>query len=610
MECLVALSVGFAPQLAARPCVRGLSCAPPALRAPVPSAGLAASAVKQLTVLRGGTSSQFGALASTPASAFNMVFAALCAVALLSRIGSLVRLLTADGAAEAPSAESLAARALRYRFLPVFWLLRMADWLQGPYFYEVYASKIFNGAQASLSLVSKLFLTGFGATAAFGPAVGRLCDAKGRKAGTLAFALFYTIGALSTRSPLLWVLLLGRLAGGIGTSLLFSAPEAWLVGEAQRTNTSGALGDTFSAAYAGDAIVAIVAGQLAAFAAGKRGPSGPFELSVGFLAAGALLAAFSWQENRAEVAGGGDGDGDGEGVTIREAARVAMSDARILLVGGVQALFEGAMYIFVLQWPPAIAASVGRAFGGGATPYGTIFSCFMVSCLLGSGVFGAIAKAGLRTELSTFAMLAFAALAMGAAAVGTSAGVAALWPLVAAFLAFETCVGMYFPSIGTLRSRYVPDSHRSVIMNLFGIPLNLLVISVFLSIKRFAPRVPSPRPAPRAMTAKGPPYDPHQMPRTRCPAQPRIQPTPPADAQHSAASFSPPPSPAHGAAALAAELPAALIPTLARDRPLRLRRLGISGALSVATAALALATACSGLLVLRTREPTDAVDAS
>ena len=61
---------------------------------------------------------------------------------------------------------------------------------------------------------------------------------------------------------------------------------------------------------------------------------------------------------------------------------------------------------------------------------------------------------------------------------------AALAPLAAAFFCFEACVGMYFPSIGTLRSRYVPDSHRSVIMNLFGIPLNLLVISVFLSIKR------------------------------------------------------------------------------------------------------------------------------
>ena len=151
-------------------------------------------------------------------------------------------------------------------------------------------------------------------------------------------------------------------------------------------------------------------------------------------------------------------------MTIRDAAKVAVSDPKILLVGSVQALFEGAMYIFVLQWPPSIAAAVGKAFAGGATPYGTVFSCFMVCCLLGSATFGAVAKAGVRTEVSTLGMLGFATLAMGAAAAGTGgAVVAALAPLAAAFFCFEACVGMYFPSIGTLRSRYVPDSHRSTI---------------------------------------------------------------------------------------------------------------------------------------------------
>lgn len=58
----------------------------------------------------------------------------------------------------------------------MFWLLRCADWLQGPYFYEVYASKIFGGVPASLSLISQLFLVGFASTAVFGPFVGRLSD--------------------------------------------------------------------------------------------------------------------------------------------------------------------------------------------------------------------------------------------------------------------------------------------------------------------------------------------------------------------------------------------------------------------------------------------------
>ena len=37
---------------------------------------------------------------------------------------------------------------------------------------------------------------------------------------------------------------------------------------------------------------------------------------------------------------------------------------------------------------------------------------------------------------------------------------------------------------GTLRSKYLPDAYRGVIMNLFAIPLNLIVVGVFLSISK------------------------------------------------------------------------------------------------------------------------------
>jgi hypothetical protein len=162
-------------------------------------------------------------------------------------------------------------------------------------------------------------------------------------------------------------------------------------------------------------------------------------------------------------------------------------DPNIMLVGAVQSLFEAAMYIFVLQWPPAITGIIADAFGGMSTPYGTVFSCFMASCLLGSTIFGQLVKRNVSTESSTAAMLSVATVAMSFAAWISKADSVIAMPLaslVAAFFAFEGCVGMYFPSIGTLRSKYVPDSHRSVIMNLFGIPLNVLVVTVFLSIKK------------------------------------------------------------------------------------------------------------------------------
>jgi MFS family permease len=197
---------------------------------------------------------------------------------------------------------------------------------------------------------------------------------------------------MSTKSNVLGVLLAGRVMGGIGTSLLFSAPEAWLVGDAARTGVESSLGETFGLAYAGDSIVAILAGQMAGMAAGSRGPSGPFELSVGFLILGGLLASFMWKENVAGGANGGDeekgGDDSGSSSsskpTIRDAVKVVKEDPKIMLVGSIQSLFEAAMYVFVLNWPPAVSKAVSAYFSKFAadssaaisTPYGTVFSCF------------------------------------------------------------------------------------------------------------------------------------------------------------------------------------------------------------------------------------------
>lgn len=467
------------------------------------SSSLHVSAPTSALALRGGAAATSVLQTKTPLQFFNsalvgLFFATVC-VKFLARcpVSSSDDEVGDNGNSDDGSASDdnkIIVRTLQRKFLSVFWLLRCADWLQGPYFYEVYASKMFNGVQASASLVSKLFLTGFVSTAAFGPLVGRLADAKGRKRGTLAFTVLYALGALSTKSPLLVVLLLGRVASGMGTSLLFSAPESWLVGESQRLGVESSLGDTFGLAYAGDSIVAILAGQMAGLAAGVSGPTGPFQLSVGFLALGAILAAVTWKENVASGTSQEDSDGSNNEnkSSIREAMKVVASDEKILLVGAVQALFEAAMYIFVLQWPPAITAAIKTAFSGDSvsTPFGTVFSCFMASCLLGSSVFSHLTgKMNVSAEKGATGMLALATVSMGLASVVTSgcsfgSSLPPFAALVTAFFAFESCVGMYFPSIGTLRSKYVPDSYRGVIMNLFGIPLNILVVTVFLSIQK------------------------------------------------------------------------------------------------------------------------------
>jgi len=436
----------------------------------------------------------------SPDSFFNGAFIGLAGLNIAWKLLGATQSLTSQKRPDSGDEEKPAGvKSLQMRFLFVFWMMRMADWLQGPYFYEVYSSKIINSIALPLSMVSKLFLMGFATTGLFGPFLGRIIDTNGRKLGTLAFAALYTWGALSTRSNILPLLFLGRIAGGLGTSLLFSAPEAWLVGEHSREGFDGKwLGQTFGWAYAGDSLVAITAGQLASFSAEKSGPTGPFTLSVVFLLIGSLAAALTWKENVASQSFvTGSTEQSNKRATIGDAFAVMMADKRILLTGATQALFEGAMYIFVMQWAPALKGTIQTATNWGVSssiPFGKVFSCFMACCLLGSTAFGyfqkrlvpsASTESSLKKEKKfgveevTALMLFVATVAMASA---TVLGPQSLAALVTSFFVFEGCVGMYFPSIGSLRSKYVPDSHRSVIMNLFGIPLNLIVVSVFLSI--------------------------------------------------------------------------------------------------------------------------------
>lgn len=433
---------------------------------------------------------------ASPDSLFNSLFIGVSGSSVVWKVTQYLNSLRQG---KETDKKPLEVKSLQWKFLIVFWLLRMADWLQGPYFYEVYSSKIINGLPVTLDIVSKLFLVGFAITGIFGPFIGKIVDQRGRKLGTFAYSLLYCLAALSTTSNNLWILMLGRIAGGLGTSLLFSAPEAWLVGEHQKQKHEGKwLGQTFGWAYSGDAIVAIAAGQIASFSADKSGPVGPFLTSIIFLISGALLALGLWNENIAPKSENKPEKEIVKGGMIGEALSEMMKDKRILLVGGIQALFEAAMYIFVLQWPPLVKDLILKASwatGNVAIPYGKIFSCFMGCCLFGASVFNYLQSKFVAIETSTAVMLFFATLSMGLAttlsAGATSvlgfnlgvSGMGALGLLIGGLFLFEACVGIYFPSIGLLRSKYLPDSYRGVMMNLFGLPLNLLVVSVFLSIK-------------------------------------------------------------------------------------------------------------------------------
>ena len=93
-------------------------------------------------------------------------------------------------------------------------------------------------------------------------------DAHGRKRACVLFCLLEIVINTLEHIPSMPVLLLGRLLGGVSTSLLFSAFESWMVAEHRRRGFPEAwLSHTFGLAAAGNGFVAVFAGLLAQAAA-------------------------------------------------------------------------------------------------------------------------------------------------------------------------------------------------------------------------------------------------------------------------------------------------------------------------------------------------------
>lgn len=132
------------------------------------------------------------------------------------------------------------------------------------------------------------------------------------------------------------------------------------------------------------------------------------------------------------------------------------------------------MYSFVVMWTPAILAQTPE---GVIPPYGVIFGSFMVCSALGSQLFSMAVGENVPVHSLLLIATMLSALALGAVLWDNCMG--SSWTYTG-FLIFEVCVGVYFPSMGTIKSRVVPEDLRTTLYNLFRVPLNIIVLVVLL----------------------------------------------------------------------------------------------------------------------------------
>ena len=366
-------------------------------------------------------------------------------------------------------------------YLIVFMLAMFADWLQGPYVYELYVSYGFSQAQ-----IAELFVCGFASSMVVGTMVGGLADKLGRKVMCIMYSVCYVAACFTKLVPEYWTLMLGRFLSGVSTSLLFSVFESWMVCEHHKLGFDGSLlGDTFAYATFGNGLVAVIAGLIANRAADSYGYVAPFIVAILPLTLVALIIFFSWSENY-----GSQQSNLSVTSSLSKGFNLIMSDSRIAALGLGQSCFEGAMYTFVFMWTPALKTSAEMSgsenIEQSTSQYlGLIFAVFMVCVMVGSSIFKLFSskKEDLYKIPLIMHALAFASMAMTALFIDNKTVVYAM------FLLFETTVGVFYPSYGVIKSEKIPEEIRSSVMNIFRIPLNAFVVILLLKIKYLSPRV-------------------------------------------------------------------------------------------------------------------------
>mmetsp|Transcript_2194 Transcript_2194/g.3103 ORF Transcript_2194/g.3103 Transcript_2194/m.3103 type:complete len:505 (-) Transcript_2194:209-1723(-) len=379
-------------------------------------------------------------------------------------------------------------RKLQLKYLAIYGFMVAGDWLQGPYVYVLYESYGWDR-----EIIGVLFVTGFGSSMIIGTFVGSLADQYGRKRFSLVYVALYIISCLTKHNRNFWMLSIGRLTGGAATSLLMSVFETWLVCEYHhieetsigvKTNSKvGSLQQTLSLASLLNFVVAVLSGILAEgvvniFPYNKDpqsssstwfygGYTAPFDLAVMCLGVGGLMISVLWSENY----GNGSQTSSGFFAVLKQVS----SSKLILCLGLTQACCEGAMYSFIFLWTPALRQK--KVDGQEPLPLGKIFSTFMVCSMLGSQVFSICVKNGISEERIMFMTLLIATFSLVLGPIDDVVGTSLMY---LGFLMFEVCIGLYYPAMGTLKSKYVPDQNRSTIYNIFRIPLNAIVLIVLL----------------------------------------------------------------------------------------------------------------------------------
>ncbi len=351
-------------------------------------------------------------------------------------------------------------------YFAAYFFALLADWLQGPYLYRLYSHYGFQEDQ-----IAVLYVCGFLSSVLLGTWAPIAADRFGRKKLCVLFSIIYSVSCFFTLSRNYGILILGKVLGGVATSLLFSSFEAWYVQEHVEKHDFPKewIAVTSSKASMWSGILAIVAGVVTNVVAEwmQFGPVAPYMLAVPCLAASAVVVLHQWEENYAKQP-------PDFAKSCAQGLREIVNEPKISTLGIIQSLFESAMCIFIFLWTPVLAPA--------KPSFGITFSSFMVCILIGNALFQLITSRGVSC-LQSLTTAVFMALIGYILCIGATDPQSPNRSLAfVAFLLIEIAVGMYFPAMNVIRNKVLPEVNRRSMLNWFQVPLNFLACAALMML--------------------------------------------------------------------------------------------------------------------------------
>lgn len=310
----------------------------------------------------------------------------------------------------------------------------------------------------------------------------------------------YALACVCTFFHALPILYVGRVLGGISTSILFSAFESWLISSSNNQGLDqGELGSIFGRATLVNGFVAFSAGIASNKLVGTFSTfTAPFIASGLLLVLSYIVIRSLWSENYGN--GGGASEVYSDPLQLKRLGHawsivrnggylkfflapqsptnvnLNILDSTLLTLGLTQTCFEGSMYLFVFAWVPSLQEASAP---GEELPLGYIFSAFMVSMMLGSlfytGISSTASSSGANNTtnlkevpatdntLTLHAKLSSLVCTLGGLSLAASVTSSDVRVRFWAFCLFEACVGVYYPVQGMLRGALVSDDHRATV---------------------------------------------------------------------------------------------------------------------------------------------------